>query len=130
MSSTKKSMNGTTCMKELERTPRLHPPPTSQAADITAILETCLKTGVTSLKWRDLEVSFFVPGQPVMAYDLPKTTFDGYAPQASEQELSRDSAIGTVDKELLDDMRRSQLLIDDPLGFEQEIIDAHMQRGE
>lgn len=97
---------------------------------ISSIIEACAKCGVMSLKWHDLEVTFAVPGQPVTAYDLPKTTFDGYASPASEQELAVDPRVSTVDKELLEDMRRSQLMIDDPLSYEQEVIDAHIRRGE
>lgn len=102
----------------------------TQAADICAIIEAAARAQVTTLKWRDLELTFPVLGQPVMAYDLPKTTSDGFAPQASEQELTRDRELATVDKDLLEDMRKSQLMIDDPLSFELEIIDAHLQRGE
>lgn len=97
--------------------------------DICAILDSCSKTGVTRLKWGDLEVSFAVPGQPVMAYDLPKMASDGFAPPASGQELAVADALGTVNKDLLDDMRRSQLMIDDPASFEQEVIDTHLRGG-
>lgn len=96
---------------------------------ISAILEACSKTGVTSLKWRDLEVSFHVPGQPVIAYDLPKTTNDGYAPQASGHELTVDKNLSTVNRELLEDMEASQLMIDDPIAFEQLMIDAQLRQA-
>lgn len=94
--------------------------------DICAILEACAKAGVAKLKYGDLEVVFAVPGQPVMAYDLPKTTFDGFAPQASGQELAVGDELATVNKDLLEDMRRSQLMIDDPASFEQEVIHNHL----
>lgn len=102
---------------------------TTPGVDICAILEVCAKAGVARLKYGDLEVSFAVPGQPVMAFDLPKTTFDGFAPQASGQVLTVDDKIGAVDKDLLDDMRRSQLMIDDPASFEQEVIENHLRGG-
>lgn len=94
-----------------------------RASDICAIIEACTKAGVVSLKWRDLEVTFQVPGLSATT-DLPKTYMPEFAPPESGQ-----ASIAMVDKDLLDDMRRSQLLLDDPAGFEQEVIDSHLRQG-
>lgn len=97
--------------------------------DICDIIKTCAQSGVASLKWGDFHVSFAFPSQPVIV-DLPKTTADGFASQASEQELSVDSKLSTVDRELLEDMARAQLIIDDPLAYEQAMVDAQLRRAE
>lgn len=98
------------------------------ATEVCAIIGACRTAGVSSLKWRDLEIVFAQQG-PEAPADLPKTDVYEYAPPESGQGPQVDDTIATVDKDLLEDMRRSQLMIDDPASFEQEVIDSHLRQG-
>jgi len=102
---------------------------------IQGIIEACGKNGVADLKFGDLEISFFVrkglEDRPHLAgQEMPtlQSSTDPYASQASGQsEVS--PGLNPVDQELLDDLARSQRLIDDPLGYESEIVNQFL-RGE
>lgn len=126
MTTSLKPMNSTATT----RSPLTKKPKPSLLAQLPAILEACARTGVATLKCGDIEVSFIqgLPqsyvnyGQASQA-DLPND-LDFPASQASEQ-----PRIENLDTSLLEDMRRSQLMIDDPLSYEQEMIDEHLERG-
>lgn len=99
---------------------------------LPAILEACQKSGVAVLKFGDLEVSFHpLPAAPLFADTLGATSQvalpDPYRFPASP--ASEQTRIEPVDPELLEDMRRAQLMIDDPMAFEQEMVDEHLRRG-
>lgn len=113
-------------------------PLTLSASAVCAIINACAKNGVAKLKYGDLELEFlnksrtaehtFYSGtedQSDPAKDF-QVTHD--ATPASEQSLQ--SKLSTVDPELLDDMRRSQLMIEDPLSYEQEMIDLQIRGPE
>lgn len=91
---------------------------------LPAILEACKNSGVVTLKCGELEVNFASPGLiPVdlgvsAPYTLPNPSSP--APLASVPQQTE-----LIDKEMLEEMRLSQLMIDDPEQFEQEIIDSH-----
>jgi hypothetical protein len=81
--------------------------------NLLKIIEGCRNLGVSKIKTIDFEVEFFLErslevGQ-FEAVDSPK-------------------APNPIDKELIDDMRMSQLMIDDPFAFEREIINAEQRR--
>ena len=86
--------------------------------DYIRIMERAKQIGAASLSFGQLRVAFASPGP-----EAPQASQPLYTPaqQASEQ-----SKIESIDKNLLEDMRRSQMLIEDPLAFEQEFIEAHL----
>lgn len=96
--------------------------------ELCKLIETAAAHGVSELKYADLSVTFGPKdrkGAEETVY-LPKEfSLDTLASQDSEQ-----SVPPQVSHELLEDMRRSQLLIDDPMAFEQEMIDLHVSHGE
>lgn len=78
--------------------------------------------GVSKLKFRDLELEFYPDhGElgPKDDVDLPKTQIPPMSPASDTKPA--------VDQDLLEDMRRTQLLLDDPMAFEQEMITAHLE---
>lgn len=78
--------------------------------------------GVAKMKFRGLELEFF-PDHGAQGHkaddDLPKTQIPPMSPASDTKPA--------VDQDLLDDMRRTQLLLDDPMAFEQEVISAHLE---
>jgi hypothetical protein len=56
-------------------------------------------------------------------YELPSQGGLTIPENFTASQVSEHPRIETVDKDLLEDMRRAQLMIDDPLSFEQEMID-------
>ena len=84
---------------------------------LCAIIDACSKGGVSSLKFRDVEIQFGAPVQKTFEY--------AYGPAESEVAPKRAPAF---DEDLREEMRLEQLLIDDPHGFENEIITSHLSR--
>ena len=95
---------------------------------LPAILEACRKSGVVTLKCGDLEVNFASPGAFLVESGVtaPFTLPNLDAPARQDSEPMKTEPL---DQDLLEQMRRSQLMIDDPLAFEQEVIDGHIQQG-
>lgn len=102
------------------------------AEDICRIIETAGAAGVAKLKFGDVEMDFSPKVADLGAVAMPSLSNEVYSPiasPASEQTLSIDDKIKTVDEELLEDMRVAQLMLEDPLAYEQEMIDAHLAGG-
>lgn len=107
--------------------------------EICTIIETCAKVGVGRMKLPGIEISFrenflYSPQQnylsgPTENVDPQYGLNEGPASPVSEHNFRTQSAPQKpkIDTDLLDDMRRSQLMMDDPAAFEQEIIAAHMR---
>jgi len=93
------------------------PPTGVDNYSLCAIIEACSKSGVTSLKFGDVEIQF--------GAQVPKTFEYAYGPAESEGAPKRAPAF---DEDLREEMRLEQLLIDDPHGFESEIITSHLSR--
>ena len=93
------------------------------------IINACAKGGVSELKFGNVEVRFY-PHQTqddtrLAAANVPVTRFDVSALQDSEPTTRfRNSS---EDSSLLDELRQTQLMIEDPVGFEREIIDSHLR---
>jgi hypothetical protein len=130
MSSTVTSTNGSPSLTGTSKKNLTKRGNASLLRDLPAILEACKKAEVSTLKCGDIEVTFRSPTALVhttgyLATDdlttLP-STFTNYSP------VSEQPKIETVDRDLLEDMRRSQLMIDDPMSFEQEMIDEYTRR--
>lgn len=90
-------------------------------ADICRIIEACSKFSVSEIRFSGFEIKFKELGLPAIV-DPPKTITRNFSHQASETDTV-DPKIGMLDEQLMEDMRRAQLMIDDPLAYEQEIID-------
>jgi hypothetical protein len=80
---------------------------------LLGIIEGCRKLGVSKIKTPDFEVEFF----------LERSQEVGNFEEADELKPPRG-----IDKELLEDVRMSQLMIDDPFGFEREVLNAEQRR--
>ena len=75
--------------------------------ELLDILSACRKLGVNKIRTKEFDVEFFLESEKF------------------EEVQSRPKPI---DKGILDDVRLSQLMIDDPFGFEKEILNAE-ERG-
>jgi hypothetical protein len=92
------------------------------------MIETCAKLGATSLRYGDLQVRF--RPDPQLAVDQPTIEVATISEERGEGILtSLPERMSIADPDLLEDMRRSQLMIDDPYSFEQEMIDQHLRQG-
>lgn len=94
------------------------------------IINACAKGGVSELKFGSVEVKFFNPSTPAqaqLAMDIGAVPpqYDTPAMQASRQPETK--SINAFDKDLLEELRMSQLLYDDPHGFEREIVNSHLR---
>lgn len=74
--------------------------------EILQIISSCRQFGVQRLKVYDVEVDFFPERQKDAVADIKSP----------------------VDDKLMDDVRLSQLMIDDPYGFEREMISIEQRR--
>lgn len=104
---------------------------TSKVANVSLcdIIESCSKGGVTELKFGNIEIRFGVrPGQMITsAYSAP-TDIGVLQPITNNYTASQDSGQNpTFDRDLLEDLRTSQLMIDDPHGFEREVVNSHLR---
>jgi hypothetical protein len=98
--------------------------------NLCAIINACAKGGVSELKFCGVEVKFFDPSTPAhvslpMAIGAVPPTYDTPAMQDSRQPETK--SVNAFDRDLLEDLRMSQLLIDDPHGFEREIVQSHLR---
>ena len=96
------------------------------ATEICAIIRASYKCNVKKLRIKDFEVEFETsPGQSNAAevfVNQPK----GNAIPVAEHVLMDDVEPFTPDRELLEDMRLAQLMTDNPVAYEQEMIDANL----
>lgn len=101
-----------------------------QSSDICDIIKACAKSGVLELSLDGFSVKFAPPPGPVEAkvagplhtyQNLPESALS-LAEMGSDGEASVE--FGFQDRQVLEDIRRTQLLIDDPSSWEQEQIDA------
>lgn len=86
---------------------------TSKKYKLLGIINECRKLGVSRIKTQEFEVEFF----------LERSQEVGDFVDANE--LVKPNAI---DKDLMNDVRLSQLMIDDPFSFENEVIRAEQRR--
>lgn len=97
--------------------------------NLCAIISACAKGGVSELKFGVVEVRFFKPTS-TPTHDTPAMAI-GAVTQIQEisamPESGRPTSVNSFDRELLDDLRLSQLMIDDPQGFEREIVNSHLR---
>ena len=87
------------------------PTETNHYDRILGIIERCQILGVSKLKMPGVEVEFFLERSQELGNFVSHETI--------EEENNTPKAI---DKQLLEEIRLSQLMIDNPLGFEDEIV--------
>lgn len=102
---------------------------------IVSIIETCAKSGVSRLKLGDIEICFkdetnhktvsVNPGLSATA-SLPNPQVLSEESLESTPRDLRETSI-PYDRELQENLRVNQLMIDDPFGFEREIINSHLK---
>ena len=96
--------------------------------DIRDILKWCRESGVSKLKFGDLEVSFAdtTPEKIGQVENLAYQTTQRQ-PALPDSKAPSDK-LSTLDRQILEDMERSQSMIDDPLRYEEEMILEHINR--
>ena len=102
--------------------------------NLCAIIEACANGGVSELKFGNVEVKFYPKFTQTLDPTLSPTEnsampepfqFMPSAMQDSRQLPTQSN--NAFDKDLLEDLRVSQLMIDDPHGFEREIVNSHLR---
>lgn len=122
-----------------KRRPRLAFSLDSEA--ICRIISVCANAGVSRLSMGELELQFYSPA--MLAAGELSHNFDQSSPleddplsavMGTEESLKahqgQDQASPSLDlvqKKIFDEIRLDQLALDDPLGFESQMIDAHMR---
>lgn len=96
----------------------------SHIKEICRIIETASKYHVKKLEFGDVRVEFF-EGEIVRTTVSPKKESSN---TEAKPQLDMITA-HTVDPDLAEDIRRSQMLLDDPALFEHEIIQQHLGQG-
>lgn len=72
------------------------------------VMEKCRQFNVTKIKTKDFEIEF--------------------GPCDNAQRLEGPAVTKKIDSELMEDIRMSQMMIDDPFGFEKELIKQENRR--
>lgn len=92
------------------------------------IIESCAKSGVVKLKFDNVEIDFSPQyPQPVQATNPVTVAPLSIGVQQASGQISQTD--NPFDRDLLEDLRTSQLMIDDPHGFEREQIIAQLRSG-
>ena len=81
---------------------------------IVDIIRVCKSSNIKSLKYGNLEIEFI--SNPESPEATPISVQDHEPPEPM---------IAKVDEEVEEELRMEQLMIDDPVAFEQQIIDSH-----
>ena len=107
----------------------------SNADSIVTIKEVCnlirvaSQHAVSELKFGPLSVTFSPRLLSYGQLDKPVDSLSPVVPLSSEAPLPIEPLAGGFDgaADIREDVRQSMLLIDDPLAFEQEMEDSHLQ---
>jgi len=95
-----------------------------QGKEICNIIKACANARVKKLKIGDFEVDFLGEGtQPTFA-GMPTTE----PPKLGTVEEPRQLELSESDKQVFEDLEDAQMMIEDPEGYEQQIIDSHINR--
>jgi hypothetical protein len=90
---------------------------------IVAIIDSCHSNDVIDFSYNGLRIKF--KGHTENAgLSNEDSTISNQPESVAPMEIP-----SPVDKSILDDVRLSQLMIDDPFGFEHEILQAEAKRG-
>lgn len=105
---------------------------------INSIIETCAKSGVLRLTLGNMEICFKdETNRKTVSADQGLSAIASLPnPQVPTEELLESTPRDlrevpvSYDRELAQSLRVSQLMIDDPFGFEREIINSHLKGDE
>jgi len=98
------------------------------AKDLCRIIEAGARFNLKSLKMGAVELEFADRGRLAIE-DLPKTyQYDLPSPESAgaPNETKQEPKASIMESQLLEDARVSQLMVDDPVAFEQEMIDGFL----
>lgn len=99
--------------------------PHFDSSEICAIISACAEGKVLRFTYGELAIEFPTHTQSSSAIEsLPNHTYEFPASPASEQPTEGGF---DYDRELLKDLEAEQKMIDDPLGFEREIVNSHLR---
>lgn len=87
--------------------------------EVCALIKACSETGVTSLKWGNLQVSFDSPKKPALAA-IPDTEISELITQSGTQRFEQEE-LQTKDDEL------AHLLIENPLEYERMLAARELE---
>ena len=97
--------------------------------EICRIIETASNNGVKKLEYGELRLEFF-ENSSTDAGPTVRDVVDIRNPSTVEQPSQLDTVTAhSVDPDLLEDIRRSQMMIDDPMMYEHEIVQQHLRQG-
>ena len=98
------------------------------AKGICDIIKACDKAGVKQLKLGDMCVTFVEESKVVTPWtDLQNPTLNAPPPSPEAGEKPVPQTLMTAEqKDMLRQIEENQLMIDDPMGFEQRMIDSEM----
>jgi hypothetical protein len=97
-----------------------------RVSEIRRILETCRDLGVVEVEIYGIKAKF----SNAHGNEQPDKTNSQLLVQniPGTKEIEPPTLLTELDREVLEDMKRSQLLLDDPLAFEQVMISDHLAR--
>lgn len=100
------------------------------ATDICAILDSCHKNNVKTFKLGDLEIAFETSSvQARSDLSFVNQPVEEANPEAKVNEAIDLSTLPPHEQvSLLEDLRMAQLMTDDPVSYEQEMIDANLNK--
>lgn len=98
--------------------------------EIVKLMTACRKHRVESIQVGDIHIKFAVESEAQDTVDLPQNSRDIYYGDTRPRNRSEDAfSMGTAaEREVLEELRKSQLLLDDPVAFEQMMIDTEIER--
>jgi len=100
-----------------------------QVKDICGIIKACNSANVSSLKLGQLEITFQPKVVPTCAESTVPTESFTQALNSGSKEIELPTSLATeADQQVLEDLQRSQLMMDDPVAFEALMVDDHMER--
>lgn len=105
------------------------------AKEICYIVKACSEAGVTELKFGDLEVIFGGEASSLSEKATPAlmgfTENRAYQKEQQPAKLARDALsakLSLFDTKILEEIDKSQLMIEDPIGYEQFVVDEQLSR--
>ncbi len=95
-------------------------------SEICRIIGACSKSGVSSFSHGDLRIDFGSRGGLAM---IEGASANPIAGSGQNDTMVKELAMSESDKEFIGALEDHQMMMDDPEGFEQGIIDSHMRGG-
>lgn len=97
--------------------------PTELDVPLLALIQTCAQNGVSCLRYGDLVINFMDHSQEK---DV-KSRAASFKSTTDRAGQPRPAIIAPEQRQLIEDYEQNQLMLDDPEGFENQIIDSHLR---